>query len=323
MSKAYTRGGGVTSLQWVVAAAYEGGGTRADKGEATGAQWEAFNQEIDAFLAALHATHPIAVVIRTIDEEYSTAVSPWHAWSCRELPPFLPFLGAALAPKVHAWSLDHAIDLWRGWLEDLPLDEQKQIVGDLDAGAKAVLKKHGGVPKPSKPKRQSDPMPTLDEMKAAWAAIPLWANAFEAFSAAFGHLWFEDDAKVELLSFLHALDGKHSPENDHLLVEVAKRAIATPGCQWRGGPALRRRVRAGAARRRARLSARRQREGRHRPRAAPRPSGLQGPVRQEAARPPLTRMTGITRRRRAARAACPRSRSTRRARSSRLGGPRG
>jgi hypothetical protein len=220
------------SLQWVVAATYGGAGTRADKGEATSEQWQAFNRELDDFLAALHAKHPIAVVIRTIDEEYSTDVSPWHAWSCRALAPYLPFLAAALSSKSERWHLEHALDLWRGWLAEQPLDEQTAIIDDLDDAACDVLERNGGVPEPEAPARPSDPMPSLDEMKAAWAAIPPDADALRAFESAFSHLYFED-GKVELLNFLQSLaEEPTNPAHDAILVDVARRAIATPGCEF-------------------------------------------------------------------------------------------
>jgi hypothetical protein len=217
----------------VVAATYPGGGPRADQGEATDAQWKAFNDEIDAYLAHVHAASPIAVVIRPIDDEYSTELSPWHAWSCRELPRFLPFLAAALSKKAASWYLRHACELWREWLAELALDEQKQIIAALDADARAVLKQHGGVPKPRAPQRKSDPEPTLDEQKRAWAAIPRDADAIAAFAAAFQHLWFVGDDKWELLRFVGALayDGR-SPEHDALLVEVVQRALGSPACEW-------------------------------------------------------------------------------------------
>ena len=224
----FTVGHDSDSLQWVVAAAYPGPGTRADKGEATGEQWQAFNADVDAYLARVHERFPIACVIRTVDDEYSTELSAWHAWSCLELPRILPFVASVLDEH---WYLEHALDLWRGWFADHTLAEQQALVAALDADARAIFDEHGGVPEPAERETFDEP-PSLAEMKAAWAALPADANPLEAFPAAFSHLHFENGGKVDLMVFFYDLADEPTPEQDALAVDIARRALAAPGCQW-------------------------------------------------------------------------------------------
>lgn len=217
------------SLQWVVAATYGKPGPRANKGEATGDQWQAFNDDVDATLARLHARHPIAAVIRPIDDEYGTGVSAWHAWSMRELPRYLAFLFAT--GDATRWYVEHACDLWRGWLHEQPLADQEKVLAALPADALPVLKALGGVPSAEEPEKVA-PQPTLEEMEAAWAAIPEAADVFTAFEAAFAH---PDRSEAwDLFRFQHALldDAHRTAARAPLRIDLLRRALASPSCRW-------------------------------------------------------------------------------------------
>lgn len=217
------------SLQWAVAATYPEPGPRADKGEATGAQWQAFNEDVDATLARLHARHAIAAVIRPIDDEYGTGVSAWHAWSMRELPRYLAFLFAIGKPV--RWYVEHACDLWRGWLREQPLADQETLIAALPADARPVLKALGGVPSPEAPAKVV-PAPTLEEMERAWAEIPATADVFPAFEAAFAHP--DRDEAWDLFRFQHALldEAQRTPARAALRIDLFRRALASPSCRW-------------------------------------------------------------------------------------------
>ncbi len=212
------------SLQWVVAATYPEPGPRADRGEATAAQWQAFNDDVDQTLARLHARQPIAAVIRPVDDEYGTDLSAWHTWSMHALPRYLPFLDAS--GHAARWYVEHACVLWRGWLADQSLSDQTRVLAKLSAGARRVLDALGGVPKPEE--AAPPPVaPTLDEMKAAWAAIPPEDDVFVAFAAAFA----DRATAYDLFALQHALLAQPVAEHARL-VELLCRALASPSCKW-------------------------------------------------------------------------------------------
>jgi hypothetical protein len=213
------------SLQWVVAAGYPGKGPRAADGEATTRQWKAFNADVDAYLERLHRAAPITAVIRTVDDEYSTELLPWHAWSCERLAPLLPELASVLTRDDVA-ALEHACDLWRAWLADLAVKRQGEVLGALDAAVRAVLADNGGVPEPVGPRRPAK-KPTLDEQRAAWRAIPSDAiDVWARFGAAFPPI---DDEPWELDNFRNALLAKRDRE---AVIEVTRRAVRDPACEW-------------------------------------------------------------------------------------------
>ena len=79
------------SLQWVVRATYDHVRDEDDEYEPdpelpSEAMWKEFNGELDKWLLGVHSKHPIALVIKPIDEEYSTATDAWHDWSCERIP---------------------------------------------------------------------------------------------------------------------------------------------------------------------------------------------------------------------------------------------
>lgn len=216
------------SLQWVVAASYPNPGARADKGEATDKQWKAFNEDLDAYLTRLHTKASIAAVIRTVDDEYSTVLSPWHEWTCRELSKSLGFVAQALKSKSLLPFWEHGCELWRRWLAKQPLTEQQQVIAALEAPARAALERSGGVPKPIAPPKPVDSPPTLDEQKRVWFDLATNTDPFVGFEAAFAHLSLNRGAKWTLAAFRYTLQGN----DDALLVDLSRRALASPNCKY-------------------------------------------------------------------------------------------
>jgi tetratricopeptide (TPR) repeat protein len=213
------------SLQWVVAAVYPNPGPRADHGEATEQQWQAFNDDIDATLQRIHKRWPIGAVIRPIDDEYGTKTSPWHEQSMADFPDYLPFL--ADAGKRVGWYLEHACWLWADWLSHRPLAEQQQRLAALTPAQRKVLKHNGGVPKPTQAPEEVS-APTLDEQLSAWRSIAPHADPFTAFVAAMApHEW-------DLYAFHSALLHLEDPSAEHreLLLDLQRRALAAPSCRW-------------------------------------------------------------------------------------------
>jgi hypothetical protein len=219
------------SLQWVVSAAYPEPGPRADKGEATEAQWVAFNADIDATLDRIHARWPIAAVIRPVDDEYGCETSDWHEHSMAALPEYLPCLAAALEEDPSDvepdWYVEHACDLWRWWLSGRPVAEQQERINALTPAQRSALDEFGGVPDASEPEVKL-PAPTLDELLAAWHTVGPDEDPFVAFAAAMA------PREWELHQLNWALKGLKdpSPEQRQVLIEVQRRALAAPSCRW-------------------------------------------------------------------------------------------
>jgi len=138
-------------------------------------------------------------------------------------------VAAALAKKTQRWFLEHACDLWRDWLGQLALAEQEQALAELDAAARAVLDKTGGVPEATEPAPPPAPPPSLDDQKQAWAAIPADADAVTAFAAAFARVSDDAGDAWDLHAFRNALS---DAKDDPLLVDVTRRALASPSCEW-------------------------------------------------------------------------------------------
>lgn len=70
----------VGELQWAVARTYPRRGPRAEEGEATIAQWTAFNRAMDRWLVDVHAKQPVAFAIKPADDEYGTSFGVWHRY---------------------------------------------------------------------------------------------------------------------------------------------------------------------------------------------------------------------------------------------------
>jgi hypothetical protein len=138
------------SLERVVAATYDPGSGLGDDDGATGDQWEEFNADLDRFLARLHERAPIAVAIRSVvDGEAADFLSPWHTWSCHQLPRFLPFLAETLSGvKGDRRYLKHACRLWREWNASLPVAQQLSAIDVLPTGVREVFARFGGLPQP-------------------------------------------------------------------------------------------------------------------------------------------------------------------------------
>jgi hypothetical protein len=181
------------SLQWVVRAAYADAHDDSDEHEAddempSESMWKAFNADIDKWLLELHATHPVAVFVKPIDEEYSTSTDAWHDWSCERIPTdVLPVVNAL--GKQHAPVGTYLAQMWRSWVEDQPLERQKELVAALTDAARAELRKRKVLFEP-KEKPPEPKQPTLDEAEKIWrqcaaelAPMPRGMRLEDAFTA--------------------------------------------------------------------------------------------------------------------------------------------
>jgi hypothetical protein len=158
-------------LQWEVAAKYPKPGPRAGEGEATDAQWSAFNREIDRWLLALHRKRPLAFVVKPVDEEYSTVLGKWHLESSLDAGPALwPGLRSALG-KDEDGVFDHVIGLWRADLARQAVAEQARRLKALPKEAVAVLETAGGVPEPVEPRQATTDAP-VEERLRIWQELP-------------------------------------------------------------------------------------------------------------------------------------------------------
>ena len=156
------------SLQWVVRATYdhvqeEDDEYAPDPELPSDAMWKAFNAELDRWLLGVHAAHPIALVIKPIDEEYSTATDAWHDWSCERIPSqVLP-----IAEKLDNETAQYVADMWRAWVEEQPFEAQQKLVDGLAPGEKKVLAKRGVLVDP-KPAVAEPVKPSLDQFVQLW-----------------------------------------------------------------------------------------------------------------------------------------------------------
>ena len=172
-------------LQWAVASKYPRPGPRAGEGEATDGQWKAFNRRIDAWLLALHRRHPLAFVVKPVDEEYSTVLGAWHRWSSLEAGPGLWAELRRVLGKDEDGILDHVLDLWRQDLASRPFAEQGRRLKALGGEARSLLRTRGGVPEPAK--QESSPKEaTLKEQLEVWLKLRKKGGPFEKkFEVAF------------------------------------------------------------------------------------------------------------------------------------------
>jgi hypothetical protein len=188
------------------------------------AQWAALSAELDAWLLGVHARHPVAAVVRPIDEEYSTATDAWHEWSCERIPTeVLPALEEQ--GKPYAAVAAYVADLWRTWAEGQSRDRQRELVAALPDAAREALARHDALFEPPPPPPPRAPRPAADESEQIWRAA----------AAAGGPLRLEDaytaallerglDAEYSLTNHLHALEeaGRHAD-----IIDLARAALAS------------------------------------------------------------------------------------------------
>ncbi|MEZ4362761.1 MAG: hypothetical protein R3B48_21400 [Kofleriaceae bacterium] len=223
-------GHGDDSLQWAVRAAYDHvEDEEHDPGPElpSTAMWRAFNDELDAWLHQVHAEHPVALFIKPIDEEYSTDVDEWHAWSCERIPtealPIVEALG-----KPHQGVATYLAQMWRTWAKLQPFARQQELVAALSDEARARLKARKALftPKPAPPEPV---LPTLEQ------AEELWRQAADALEPQPRGLRLED--AFELALHARGFDREHSLIN-HLValieagrhgdaIELARAALAS------------------------------------------------------------------------------------------------
>ena len=105
------------------------------------AMWKQFNADIDAWLLGVHAHHPIEIVVKPIDEEYSTETDAWHDWTCARIP-------TAVLPKVEEVDVEvarYVAEMWKAWVQEKSFDEQLAVVGRLGPRRKGAQEVQGAV----------------------------------------------------------------------------------------------------------------------------------------------------------------------------------
>ena len=164
------------SLQWSVRAAYEhvvdeDEDFEPDPEMPSTAMWKQLNADIDAWLLSIHAAHPIEIVVKPIDEEYSTETDAWHDWSCERIP-------TAVLPKVEEVDVEVAryiAEMWKAWVQEKSFDEQLAVVAALGPAERKALKKYKALFVPKEPP-PAPKQPSLDEADVIWrrlaAAMP-------------------------------------------------------------------------------------------------------------------------------------------------------
>lgn len=179
------------SLQWSVRAAYEhvvdeDEDFEPDPEMPSAAMWKQLNADIDAWLLGIHATHPIEIVVKPIDEEYSTETDEWHDWSCARIP-------TVLLKKVEEVDVEvarYVAEMWKAWVQEKSFDEQLAVVSGLGPAEKKPLKKYKAlfVPKERPP---APKLPSIDEAEVIWRrlaaampASPYGMRLEDAFDAA-------------------------------------------------------------------------------------------------------------------------------------------
>jgi hypothetical protein len=216
------------SLQWVVRAHYDHVADEDDEHEPdpelpSDAQWRALSSELDAWLLGVHARHPIAVVVKPIDEEYSTATDAWHEWSCERIPtealPALEALG-----KRHAAVATYVADTWRAWAAEQSVIQQRELLAALPEAARAALARHDALFEPAPPPPPVAPRPTLEESEQIWRAHaaggPLRLE--DAYTAALLERGLDDE--YTLTDHLHVLE---EAERHGDIVELARAVLAS------------------------------------------------------------------------------------------------
>jgi hypothetical protein len=176
------------SLQWVVRAAYdhvrdEDAAYEPDPELPSEAMWEELNTELDRWLLGVHAKHPIALVIKPIDEEYSTATNAWHDWTCARIPSHvLPLAEKQLDDR----TAQYVAEMWRAWVEGQPFEHQEKVVSSLSPAEKKALAARDVLVEPTKPEPEPE-LPSIDQFERIWRDLAAEGGPMrleDAFSAA-------------------------------------------------------------------------------------------------------------------------------------------
>jgi len=229
--KTLTFGNDDDSLQWTVRAAYdhvEDDEHEPDPEMPSAAMWRAFNTELDQWLLALHAKHPIALVVKPIDEEYSTETDAWHEWSCERIPEDVLPIVAALDKD----AATYVAQIWRAWVETQPFDKQQEIVGALSAAQKRELAKRDALVEPTRAPPEPK-LPTLEDAERIWREVaakeepsPLGFRLEDGFTAALIERGF--DAGYELSH--HVGELANADRDDDVI--ALSRAVLASGAEF-------------------------------------------------------------------------------------------
>lgn len=169
--------GHVGELQWAVARSYRARGPRFEEGDATVEQWSALSRELERWLRRVHRGHPLHVVVAPSDDEYGTSFGEWHRWSSLERGPLglwrelaelasdnaLPKQSRKTLRELVAW----VIEQYRRDLAELDAAAQKARISALDAKAKSLLSRCGGLPE-VKVDAAPPKGPSRDELFDVW-----------------------------------------------------------------------------------------------------------------------------------------------------------
>lgn len=178
------------SLQWSVRAAYEhvvdeDEDFEPDPEMPSAAMWKQFNADIDAWLLGVHASHPIELVVKPIDEEYSTETDAWHDWTCARIPTVV----LPVVEEVDVEVARYVAEMWKAWVQEKSFDEQLAVVSGLGPREKKALKKYKALFVPKE--RPAPKLPSIDEAEVIWrrlaAAMPASPHGMrleDAFEAA-------------------------------------------------------------------------------------------------------------------------------------------
>jgi len=222
--------GHIGSLETAVAGGYPGGSDPAHSDEATPEQWLAFNTDVDEFLDRIHRTAPIEVAIRLVDEEYGTRLSDWHTWSCGQLLPVLPELATQLMSMEYGRRyLREACRLWRENNAKLPIADQAAAIAAIPHSAWSVFTSYDTAPVVVEPRPAK---PTDEDRLRAWESIPPGEDVFEAYQLIGLHSgnpaeW--DDLRDLGNAFDRCVP---TPERTQQLIDLCRRALASPACKY-------------------------------------------------------------------------------------------
>jgi hypothetical protein len=190
------------SLQEAVRATYDGlaGGIRKVKpGVPSRKMWRAFNADLDGWLLGVHARHPIALFVKPIEPD-ATSADAWHDWSCEHIPDLaLPTIAELGEP--HADVGDYLAQVWRAWAEGRPFEHQRALMAALNDTARTELAKRKALFTPM----QAPPAPSAPSLEQSET---LWRRCADALEPMPRGPRLEDAFTTALIE--HGLDPAHS-----------------------------------------------------------------------------------------------------------------